>query len=342
LAMANRRFREDRDLVLEAVRRNGLALEFVASRYKADREVVLAAVASQEWALEHASQGMLADREVILTALKKQSEFVDFDENVFGFASENLRGDRELVLWAVHTSVLGLGYASADLKRDKDFVLQVFRIIEPEEFKKCYFEIAADTVREAASFESFRGAADTVLACRGQQAPVLTVSVRKGQNQEGRSLGLCCTVTLISGASFECHLPFLPKPPPPPPPPSLLKTGSSKDDENTKSEPSEPPKKRQRLGQSDGDGDGDGSQAAPAKEVQTASSNADTETAFMPVTMGYLAEFVWIKLLERRQMKPPPRRIFLLLTKGSDGENDDMHVTPWEWDRPITDFFQSL
>src|SRR5277367_2273834 len=64
-------FRDDRDVVLAAVRRNGWALAIASENLRADREVVLAAVRQNGWILDRASEDLRADREVVITAVKQ-------------------------------------------------------------------------------------------------------------------------------------------------------------------------------------------------------------------------------------------------------------------------------
>ena len=61
--------RADREMVLEAVKRNGHALEDAAEELRADREVVLEAVKQDRWAIVHAAEELrLATRVVQLVA----------------------------------------------------------------------------------------------------------------------------------------------------------------------------------------------------------------------------------------------------------------------------------
>eukprot|EP00971_Amphidinium_carterae_P145958 2893094-Amphidinium_carterae.1 len=57
-------WRSDHEVVLAAVRRDGLALKFAAEALKGDREIVLAAVQENGYALQHATEALMADREV--------------------------------------------------------------------------------------------------------------------------------------------------------------------------------------------------------------------------------------------------------------------------------------
>ena len=62
--------RADREVIFEAVKENGMALEYANDNLKADRDVVLAAVKQNGSALEYAGKYLKADREVVLEAIK--------------------------------------------------------------------------------------------------------------------------------------------------------------------------------------------------------------------------------------------------------------------------------
>ena len=57
------RLKDDRGVVLAAVRKNGMALQYASERLKDDREVVLAAVRNNEMALQYASKRLQDDSE---------------------------------------------------------------------------------------------------------------------------------------------------------------------------------------------------------------------------------------------------------------------------------------
>jgi len=63
--------RADRAAVLEAVRKNGWALQFAAPELRADREFVLEAVRQSGFALEYAADELRSDREVVLEAVRQ-------------------------------------------------------------------------------------------------------------------------------------------------------------------------------------------------------------------------------------------------------------------------------
>jgi hypothetical protein len=105
----------DRELVFEAVKNNGSALEYASADLRADREIVFEAVKSDCSALEYASADLRADREVVLAAVKSNGGSLTH-------ASEALQSDREIVLAAMKSDVIAIEYASEDLKSDRSFL----------------------------------------------------------------------------------------------------------------------------------------------------------------------------------------------------------------------------
>eukprot|EP00434_Breviolum_minutum_P023170 symbB.v1.2.020440.t3/scaffold1722.1/size104679/1 len=106
----------DRGVVLEAVRRCGFNLACAKASLQADRGVVLTAVQRHGLALEFAAAEMRRDHEVVLAALLQ-------DGNAFQFADLSLRGDREFVLRAVQQNGYALTYAMPELRGDRDVVM---------------------------------------------------------------------------------------------------------------------------------------------------------------------------------------------------------------------------
>ena len=107
----------DKNIVLAAVKQDGLVLYFVSKELKKDREIVLAAVKQDGWALLDASKELQADKEIVSAAVKQNGR-------ALRFASKELRNDREIVLAAVQQNGLALDYASKELRNDPEIVLE--------------------------------------------------------------------------------------------------------------------------------------------------------------------------------------------------------------------------
>ena len=108
----------EREVALEAVKKNGYALQGVSRELCDDLEVVLTAVSKNGWALRFASTELRADREVVLASVAK-------DGWALKYASAKLRADREVVLAAVAQDGCALQYASDELSADREAVLAV-------------------------------------------------------------------------------------------------------------------------------------------------------------------------------------------------------------------------
>ncbi len=117
LKYAHEKFREDREIVLEAVKTDGSALKYVHEKFREDREVVLAAVKSEGIALKYAHKKFREDREVVLEAIIQ-------DEIALQYASDELKDDRELILKVIDQKGLILEFVSDRLKNDRELVIR--------------------------------------------------------------------------------------------------------------------------------------------------------------------------------------------------------------------------
>jgi hypothetical protein len=90
--------------------------KYASDSIKNDREVVLAAIKYNRNALCFASDEMKNDREVVITAVKRCGF-------VIRHASKNLRADKEIVLAAMKEDRIAFEYADEALKTDKDILL---------------------------------------------------------------------------------------------------------------------------------------------------------------------------------------------------------------------------
>ena len=85
--------REDREIVLEAVKNDGSALKYASENLKEDREIVLEAVKNDGSALEYASENLKEDREIVLEAenniKKRQIDFEKWVKSLFNKYGRN-------------------------------------------------------------------------------------------------------------------------------------------------------------------------------------------------------------------------------------------------------------
>jgi len=111
LAFASDDIRNDKDVVMAAVSKDGSALEFASDDLKNDKEVVMAAVSNDGRALRYASEDLQNDKEVVMAALSN-------DGRALEYASDDFKNDKEVVMTAVSECGMALEYASDDFKKD--------------------------------------------------------------------------------------------------------------------------------------------------------------------------------------------------------------------------------
>lgn len=92
LKYTNDGLKNDKEIVLYSVKQNGYGLGFVSDLFKDDAEVVLAAIKQNGLVLEYASDRFKRDKKTVKIAMK---------HNVFALAaaSEELQDDRQLLLY---------------------------------------------------------------------------------------------------------------------------------------------------------------------------------------------------------------------------------------------------
>lgn len=139
------KWREDREIALQAVALNGAHLEYVGTVLQADRALVMVAVGQYGQALRYASASMRGDPEVVLRAVRKQSEALQFAvtelRHDLAFAKQALtanglcmewlprehQGNRELAFIAVQDNGHAFLYCDASLWRDVNLAKAALR-----------------------------------------------------------------------------------------------------------------------------------------------------------------------------------------------------------------------
>ena len=107
--------KKDKEIVLIAVKENGINLEYADESLKKDREIVLAAVKNAGHALEYANESLKKDREIVLAAVK------NFGTSL-SFADESLKKDKVIVLAAVKQDAYAMNFTNdTRFFKDKDF-----------------------------------------------------------------------------------------------------------------------------------------------------------------------------------------------------------------------------
>jgi hypothetical protein len=108
--------REDRDIVLAAVQKDGRALSYATKELNNNPHILIEAVQQNGLALAYASRELRANSGLVLTAMK---------QNVYAleFAPPELKADKEFMLIAVQLNGYALRYASDRLKNNSEIVL---------------------------------------------------------------------------------------------------------------------------------------------------------------------------------------------------------------------------
>jgi len=104
----------------DAVKQNGLALEFASAELQRDASIVLEAV-KQDWqALNWASEELLGDVAFMMEAVKQNWQAMQH-------ASVELKGDASILMEAVQQNGAALYHASEELKGDASFMMEVVK-----------------------------------------------------------------------------------------------------------------------------------------------------------------------------------------------------------------------
>lgn len=125
------KFRNNRDVVIAAVKRDGDNLKWASNRLKRDREVVLTAIkySKEPGSFKKVMAQFRDDKEIVIAAVKRNGHDLKW-------ASNRLRLDREVVLAATKYSKSTIMYTERipeKFKDDKDVILSVL-IRNPHDF----------------------------------------------------------------------------------------------------------------------------------------------------------------------------------------------------------------
>lgn len=143
LRSAERKYREDPDVVLAAVRSDGMQLEYALGPASTDRNVVLAAIQKNGFALSFAPHGFQADWDVALMAVKSSA----FS---FTLAAESLRSDCDFAIAAVRENVFARDYLDRSILDRPEFIKIFGRTpLRPGEKKKKETEDSNQSTRIA-------------------------------------------------------------------------------------------------------------------------------------------------------------------------------------------------
>ena len=127
----------DKEIILEAMKKDGWALKYASKELKNDEEVVMTAIKNISCLekfrlfsdegdsynvriLHYASDELKNNKEFMLKTLKKDGELLQY-------ASKELKSDKEVVMTAVKQNGWALAYASDELKNDKDIIIEAIK-----------------------------------------------------------------------------------------------------------------------------------------------------------------------------------------------------------------------
>jgi hypothetical protein len=100
----------NRKIMLAAVKKNGLALQYASKRLKSDKEIVLAAVQQDGFAIYYANEGLKNNKSVVLAAVKQNGLALQH-------ACKDISSNIEIVFAAFQQNSLALAYASEELQQ---------------------------------------------------------------------------------------------------------------------------------------------------------------------------------------------------------------------------------
>lgn len=109
--------KDDKELVVAAVKQNGHALEYASARLQNDKQVVALAIAQCGFALKYASSKLQDDKEIVIASVSQYG-------NTLEYASPRLQDDKEVVTAAVKHLGDALKYASKRFQDDKEIVIK--------------------------------------------------------------------------------------------------------------------------------------------------------------------------------------------------------------------------
>jgi hypothetical protein len=114
LARSPKEFKNNFDIVYEAVKNNGFSL-LHTNEFKNNFDIVYQAVNNQGYSLKYASDDLKNNIEIVSLAISKNGKYLEF-------ASTKLQGNYEIVYEAVKNNGYSLKFASKELQNNFDIV----------------------------------------------------------------------------------------------------------------------------------------------------------------------------------------------------------------------------
>ena len=95
---------DDKNIVIEAVKQNGLLLYYALDKFKIDKDVVLEAIKQNPLSFKYASMNIRGDKKIILTVLSNNGLMLKY-------CSKNAKMNKELVITALFNNRNAINYA---------------------------------------------------------------------------------------------------------------------------------------------------------------------------------------------------------------------------------------
>lgn len=114
--LASELVKNNKSVVLIAVRKDAQALNYMLEHFKSDIDVVLMAIKKNPNGLVFASEALKDNKDIVMSAVKTKGQLLEF-------ASKRLQADEEVILKAIKGNPKALYYASSEL-RDKEHIIE--------------------------------------------------------------------------------------------------------------------------------------------------------------------------------------------------------------------------
>ena len=115
LAYADDKYKDDEELVLLAIKKNGRILKYASERLQNNEKLVNIAVGTNGAALAYASERLKDDDDIVSMAIDSYGTYLQY-------ASKRLQDDDDIVMDALRSNGANLQYASERLRDDKWYV----------------------------------------------------------------------------------------------------------------------------------------------------------------------------------------------------------------------------
>ena len=103
----------EKETILKKISLGEINFEDLESKFRQERDIVIEALKHDRWALLYAADKFKKDKDIVLRTVKNNGLALEL-------ADDNLRGDRNIVLHAVKHCGYALKYASNKLQQDDE------------------------------------------------------------------------------------------------------------------------------------------------------------------------------------------------------------------------------